>query len=201
MCRHRTIRHRSSWPSQEAESSPNTCLPKRKRLSSRRPLSVSACLCISLSNLCLSPCAMSICMSICMCHVYLHAPCVSLCHVYVHAPCVCASVCACGMCFTAPSLCQHEASLSAHDTNVASAFEGEMASHEMSATCQLMRCLLMPSKVRWLLIKMPPYQMAPHQDGSSSDGSSCLGGTLNHRPPQTLNLRTLSAQPFFGLEK
>ena len=154
MCRHRTIRHRSSWPSQEVESSPNTCLPKRKRLSSRRPLLVR-CLCISLSTLCLlvyfvsicahttlclSPCAMSISMRHVNLHVYLHVPCVCACNTCMLRACSTCMLHACAMCFTAPSLCQREASLSAHDTSVASALEGEMPCHDMSATCLLIRC-------------------------------------------------------------
>jgi len=204
VCRHRTIRHRSSWPSQEAESSPNTCLPKRKRPSSRRPLLVR-CLCISLSTLCLFPCAMSICMCICMCHVYVHAThvcCMHATHAYcMHVPC--ASV--------------RRASVNVKPLYLPTIPVWLVPSKVrcLVMTCQrhvcssdahhmLIRCLLIPSKVRCLLIKMPLeslINMPPHQDACSSHASSCLRGTLNLRPPQTLNLTALSAQPFFGLEK
>jgi len=131
-------------------------------------------ICVYLHAPCLSACLSACAMSISMRHVYLYAPCVCVC-----AMCMCKCMCmlhACGMCFTAPSLCQDEASLSAHDTSVASALEGEMASHEMSATCQLMRWLLMPSKVRWLLIRwllMPRRHLKPQTSNLKPQNPFC----------------------------
>ena len=96
-------------------------------------------------------------------HVYLHVPCVCACNTCMLHACNTCILHACAMCFSAPSLCQREASLSAHDTSVASALEGEMPCHDMSATCLLIRCSSHAHQ-------MPPHslqgEMPPHQDAS-----------------------------------